>query len=441
MLNSRPHDDRFVVATPSFPSVQTLRQVWRPPLAVWQPWLLSRLVIWVGMGLVAPSLPIAGAAIADRRGWWLFLTGDGEWYSQIANFGYIPDAGQAMPSLAFLPFYPMLCRLVMEIGQVPFIGAGLVVNNLAFLLALTLLHRWIVARWNVTIAKWTIAAIAWFPLSIFCGLADVDGLFLLLNVLTLQCFSRRYYGLAAGFGALATATRTMGLSLMPTLISTAWQHRRSRLAYWVGPLGLIGFGLYSLYCGWRTGDLFAFDNALNFLPQKPPNLLDWKAWGETLRGGIVGPIDPRNGNLKSIFYPLQFCTIEVLAFLLWRFPDRLRPQWRPWGAVALGLWFWLLWPWGFVRMMTVVGGIALFWTQRLRMGVLLTNYGFWSLLWLAFSSHPISPERGFFGIVSLPIALGFWLARRPNWRVPLISGFGVMLLGSAVLLAIGQLPR
>jgi hypothetical protein len=421
-----------------FPRLATLQTVLKPPREVWQPWLFSRLLVWVAMGLISPNLPLVQAAFAQRLGWGVFLLGDGRWYAQIATTGYGLDAGHLSPTIAFFPLYPMLSAMLMQLGQIPFVFAGLIINNFAFLFALTILHHWIIQRWNPIVAKWTIAAIAWFPLSLFCTLADADGLFLLLNVLTLQCFNQRYYGLAAGFGAMATATRSMGLSLMPTLVSAAWQQRRSDFAYWVSGLTLIGFTLYSLYCGWRFGDLFAFDRALNFLPQRPASLLDWGSWAETLRGGIVGPIDPQTGQLKSIWYPIQFCTIEICAFLVWRFKALIQPWLRPWLVVSLGLWFWLLWPLGLVRTLTVAGGLYLFWTQRQRLGVLLTNYTFWSLLWLAFSPQPIAPERGFFAIVALPIGLGFWLARRPLWRVPLILGFGLMLGGMAMLVALGE---
>jgi hypothetical protein len=421
-----------------FPPIATLQQVLKPPRAVWQPWLFSRLLVWVAMGLIAPSLPIGSAIVAQRLGWGVFLLGDGQWYAQIATAGYLQTATEISPAVAFFPLYPLLCAIVMQLGPMPFVFAGLLVNNLAFLLALTILYHWVAGRWNPIVAKWTIAATAWFPLSLFCSLADADGLFLLLNVLTLQSFSREYYGLAAGFGAMATATRSMGLSLMPTLVSAAWQQRRADLAYWVGGLTLIGFTLYCLYCGWQFGDVFAFDQALNFWPQRPPGLLDWRAWGATLRGGIVGPIDTQTGTIRSVWYPIQFCTIEVCAFLIWRFKAQIRPRLRPWLVVSLGLWFWLLWPLGFVRTLTVVGGLYLFWRSRQQLGILLTNYTFWSLLWLAFSHQPIAPERGIGAIVAVPIALGFWLARRPHWRVPVVLGFGLMLLGSAVLMAQGQ---
>jgi hypothetical protein len=409
----------------------SLRQGLKPPREVWQPWLFSRLVVWVAMGLIAPSLP--GGAAAQRLGWGVFLLGDGQWYAQIATTGYRAD-----PTAAFFPLYPMLCAALVQLGQIPFVFAGLLVNNLAFLMALTVLHHWVAGRWNPIVAKWTIAAMCWFPLSLFYGLADADGLFLLLNVLTLQRFSREDYGLAAGFGALATATRSMGLSLMPTLVSAAWQQRRADFAYWVGGLTLIGFTLYCLYCGWRFGDVFAFDRALQSWSQRPAGLLDWQAWGETLRGGIVGPVDAETGAIRSVWYPIQFCTIEIWAFLVWRFKAQIRPRLRPWLVVSLALWFWLLWPLGSVRTLTVVGGLYLCWTERQRLGILLTNYTFWSLLWLAFSPGPIAPERGIFAIIAVPIALGFWLAKRPHWRIPIVLGFGLMLLGSAVLMAQGQ---
>lgn len=363
------------------------------------------------MGLIAPNLPLGERAA--RLGWGIFLLGDGQWYAQIATSGYWRDAMGQFPAVAFFPLYPLLCAIVMQLGQMPFVFAGLLINNAAFLLALTILHRWVAVRWHPVVAKWTIAAIAWFPLSIFGTLADADGLFLLLNVVALQGFSRGYYGVAGAAGALVAATRSLGLSLLPTLVGVAWQQRRPQSAYWAGGVTLLGFALYCLLCGVWFGDVFAFDRALAWLLQRPPGLLDWGAWGETLRGGIVGPIDPNTGGVRSIWFPIQFCVIEISLFLIWRFQARIQPVLRPWLVVALALWFWLLWPLGLVRTLTVLGGLYLFWAHRSQLGVLLTNYTFWSLLWLAFSQHPMSPERGFYAIVGLPICFGLWLAKWP----------------------------
>jgi hypothetical protein len=416
----------LVSDTPSLPRWVTLLL---PPPQVWQPWLFSRLLIWVTVGLIAPNLnPAHTASSVD---WNIFLTADGHWYQQIVQQGY--QAGQS-PHLTFFPLFPLLCSGLMLLSGMPFIFAGLLINNLAFLAALTILYRWLRDRWHPELAKWTIAAMAWLPLSVFCGVADADGLFLLLNVVTLYYFSAQSYAMAAIGGFCASATRSLGLSLMPTLIAAAWHDRQSSRAYWAGGIAVGGFTLYSLYCTLRFGDPFAFDQALQFWPERPPGLLDLSAWGKTLRSGIVGPIDRTSGKIESIGFPIQFCTIEVMAFLLWRFSDRVLPKVRIAITILLVLWFWSLWPEGLIRTGSVIGGLYLVWSERRSLGPMLRQYAFWSLLWLAFSANPISPERGMFAIAPFTIALGMWLTQNAPWRIPVLTALALMLAGTAVRL-------
>jgi Gpi18-like mannosyltransferase len=403
---------------------------------VWQPWLFSRLLIWVAIGLIAPNVPTAAGTLpAFDPGWGAFMLGDGIWYGQIATIGYQLNQQMQFPSVAFFPLYPIVCNVLMQLTGLPFVFTGLLVNNVAFLLALVVLHRWVMEQWGKSVAKWTIAAMAWFPLSALGTVVDAEGLSLLLTVLTLRSFVQKRYEITAVTGALATATRSMGLSLVPTLISAAWQQERSEKAFWAGWISLVGFGLFSLFCGIWFGDIFAFDRALQFLPRHSANLLDWGAWGRLILTGIVGPVDWARGTIRSIWFPIQFCVIEICGFLLWRFQDRVRPMLRPWLTITLLLWLWLLWPDGLLRLLVVVGGLVVFWQQRSALGILLTNYTFWSLLWVLFSSSPIAPERLIYGIVALPIGLGIWLNERPRWIFPVMMGFGLLLFGYAVVFA------
>jgi hypothetical protein len=406
------------------PLLSTLQPVLKPPRQVWQPWLFSRLLIWVTLGLIAPQLGVFGSA--RDLGWDVFLLGDGDWYRRIATQGY---SMQWLAGLAFFPLFPMLCSSLMVLFGISFVIAGLLINNLSFLVGLTILHHWLSDRWHPELAKWSIAVFCWLPLSLFFGIADSDGLFLLLNVLTLYWFDQRFYRGAAIVGALTTATRSMGLSLVPTLMGTAWQQRRSNAAYWIGGICLVGFIGYGFFCAAKFGNLAAFDLALQTMPDRPMRLLDFGGWGTTLRAGIVGPIDVTTGKIKSIGYPIQFCTIEILAFLLWRFQDWVKDTVRPWLAVGLVLWFWALWPVGFLRTLVVVGGLYLFWRERKALDALLRNHTFWSLLWLIFSLNPVTPERGMMAVVGMPICLGMWLVEQPLWRLPMLVGFGVMLMG------------
>ncbi len=411
------------------------RPWFKVPREVWQPWLFSRLLVWVAMGLIAPNLPTATGTlpIADL-GWNTFTLGDGVWYGQIATYGY-GRGPQVSGTVAFFPLYPLLCSLLMQITGMPFVFAGLLLNNLFFLAALWVLHEWVATSWHPTVAKWTIAAMAWFPLSALGTVVDAEGLYLLLSVLTLRSFVQQRYQFSAVLGALTTATRSMGLSIVPTLISVAWQQGRSPQAFWAGWISLSGFVLYSLFCGIGFGDLFVFDRALQFLPRHSAELLDWGAWSRIVITGIVGPVDWATGRIQSIWFPVQFCVIEICGFLLWRFHRLIRPMLRPWLTVTLLLWLWLLWPDGLLRSLVVFGSLAVFWSQRSALGVLLTNYTFWALLWVLFSNNPIAPERGLYAIVALPIGVGIVLTKSPRWIFPVMTGFALLLFGYSVVLA------
>ena len=48
----------------------------------------------------------------------------------------------------------------------PFAIAGTLVNNLAFLGALLVIYDWMQERYEVEIARWTIAILVWCPLSL-----------------------------------------------------------------------------------------------------------------------------------------------------------------------------------------------------------------------------------------------------------------------------------
>jgi hypothetical protein len=108
---------------------------------------------------------------------------------------------------------------------------------------------------------------------------------------------------------------------------------------------------------------------------------------------------------------------------------------RPWLTMTLFLWLWLLWPDGLLRSLIVLGSLYVFWSQRESLGVLLTNYTFWSLLWVLFSSSPIAPERGLYSIVALPIGVGLVLVRSPRWIFPVMTGLALLLFGYAVVFA------
>jgi Gpi18-like mannosyltransferase len=192
-------------------------------------WFLSRLVIAIGMQIIAPLVGLPPedwsplgfvSGFLPKSGWELFSHWDGKWYVQIANLGYsYADDGQHH-SVAFYPLFPLLMRGLTTLGMQVEV-AGVLINSLAFLGALAVVYFWVEERYDAGAVKWTTAVLAWCPFSLFCTVIYTEGLFLFLRASALRAFERGEYIWAAFWGALTTATRGPGVALIPTFLLTA----------------------------------------------------------------------------------------------------------------------------------------------------------------------------------------------------------------------------
>jgi hypothetical protein len=189
---------------------------------------------------------------------------DALWFLRIAAHGYRVRDGSA----AFFPLYPLAVRaLSFCIGHHP-LAAGLILSNGCFLAALILFFRLTEREYSRERARRATLYLAIFPTAFFFLAPYSESLFLLLVV---ACFlsARQRHWLAAGVaGALASATRSTGLVLVPALALEAllqlrassptgaadWLRRGVRPA--IGTL-LSGAGMmaYLLYWRLRSGDV------------------------------------------------------------------------------------------------------------------------------------------------------------------------------------------
>jgi hypothetical protein len=392
---------------------------------VFWPWCLSRLAIAIAMVALAPYLPDPQGGQVPTMDWSVLSQWDGAWYEKIATQGY---DGRTY-AISFFPLYPLLSRMVMAMTGWRFAIAGVVVNSLAFFGALGVIYRMMVRQHGESAARWTVQLLAWCPLSIFCMVTYTEGLFLLVTALALESFGRGAFGRAAMFGLLTTATRWNGLTLVLGFVSTAWQKRWPKGAYWAAGLSCLGLVAYMVYC-WRSfGDPIAF-----YYAQKSFGDV---GWGMVLLHVLVGPIDHLTGAVKNIGHPLQFMAIELGTVLLWRFRRRVKAEILPWLGFVLGIWLWLLAGDGAIKLAAIVGAVSLLWGERQRLGAVLTHYGFWSLLLVLLSGSAVSAERYLYAIVSLGIAGGLWLSRHPLWGKPILLGFGIVMVSMAVRFAQG----
>ncbi|HEY9834154.1 MAG TPA: mannosyltransferase family protein [Stenomitos sp.] len=349
-------------------------------------WLLSRLVIIVAMQLLAPVSPISSVThsgtlpldytpgFVPQTSWNLFAHWDGAWYRKIATLGYDYAQDGKYHSIAFFPLFPLAIRAVMALG-LPSPVAGTWVNNLALLGALWLLYGWAQERYNVSVARWATAVLAWCPFSLYGTVVYSEGLFLLVTTAALRSFDHGQYAKAALWGTLATATRSTGVALIPAFLIVAWQEKRPTIAYIAGLAAMAGLLLFSLYCAIDFADPLAF--------------------------------------------------VHVQQAWKWQHPSWLRVLAK---ALKLDEENWL-------RVVTFWGGGYLLWSLRTKLPPVAVAYGFCSLGIILATGSLSSVSRYVYGIVSIALALGWCFARHPRWGYVTLGLFAVMLVRFALRFA------
>lgn len=394
--------------------------------------LLSRLVILVSMMLVAPIAAGSGSTQRAIGDWQVLVGWDSVHYLGIATRGYEYAADGIGHTVAFFPMLPLLIKAGMIVGLPPAL-AGAVVNNAAFLGALVVLAIWLSDRYDATIARWSVAALAWCPFSLFGTVVYTEGLFLFFSTAALRAFDRRQHGWAGLWGCLASATRLPGLTLAPAFLLIAWRERRSWAAYLAAIASTGGVLLFSVFC-WVQ-----FHEPLAFLwVQKawhPSGLFYGEGWLKSLVQITLGPATWNKGTLVDPLYPIAVAVLCGVGWLLWRFHTRLGKRVTYCGAWAIVLLLWLLAGSPLINAVMFWGGVYLLWRFRRALPPVAVIYGLLSLAMILSSGRTISVERHTYGVVSVAIAMGLLLSRYPRWGYAVLGFFALLLVSLSLRFA------
>jgi len=399
---------------------------------------MTPFLVWLGSRLLIGVALVVGHQFLPSRWhfdsiWQVVMSWDGIWYHEIATVGYQDFLPGQPAAVAFFPLFPLITRAVMALG-LPFAIAGCLVNNLAFLATLWVVHDWVKQQHGERAAGWAVAWLAFCPLALFTALTYTEGLFLLVSTLALRAFDRKQYGWAMLWGGLTTATRLPGIMLVPAFLLASWLQRRGAIAYLTTLVTASGLLLYMGYCALRFGDPLVFLRVMPAFGRPGMGFNGWQ-WAKIFIVGLLGPVEWDPVRLKNPLAPLQVGAIFAAGwFLGWRgnfLPTRL----LPWLGTALVLGYWLLWGDGFVKATLILGGGWLLWWQRRSLSPVLTLYGAFSLLLILFAGSPVSSDRYAYGIVSLSIAVGLLLDRFPRWGVPVLTLVAIILVGFSLRFA------
>ncbi|XGW00624.1 MAG: mannosyltransferase family protein [Leptolyngbya sp. BL-A-14] len=394
--------------------------------------LLSRLVILVSMMLIAPIASGTGSQKLAIGDWHVLVGWDSVHYLGIATKGYEYATDGVGHNVAFFPMLPLLIKAGMMLGLSPEL-AGALVNNAAFLGALMVLAGWVNDRYGQTVARWAVAALAWCPFSLFGTVVYTEGLFLLCSTAALRAFDRREHAWAAFWGCVASGTRLPGLTLAPAFLWVAWKERRSWSAYLAAIAAAGGALLFSLFCWVQFHDPLAFLKVQK--AWHPLGLIYGEGWLKSFVQITLGPTTWNRGHIADPLYPIAFVALCGLGWLLWRFHQRLGKSVTYYGACAIVLLLWLLAGSPLINAVMFWGGVYLLWHTRRALPPVAVVYGFFSLVMILSSGRTISVERHAYGVVSLAIAMGLLLSRRPRWGYAVLGFFALLLVSLSLRFA------
>jgi hypothetical protein len=296
----------------------------------------------VAVGVIAPrqgTPMVDGWPIAPvTYGWELLFTAaerqDAAWFLAIATRGYGAGDGSA----AFFPLYPVLIKMVASLPGIGPLGAALLVSNASFAAALVVLHGLTrLEGMPAHAARLTVLLVAIFPTAFFFLAPYTEGVFLLLSVSAFWFARRDRWWLAALAGALAAATRSVGVLLALGLgVEAVLQARRdgrplfprlgAALAVGLGPL------LYLVWWRVQQGDALGPWNAQRNWQREP-------RWPWQTLADAVSDAWRLGGYWLVDLLVVGIVLLAVLAGL-----RRLRPSYSVYALASLTLPLVYAWP-------------------------------------------------------------------------------------------------
>lgn len=208
----------------------------------------------------APTFPYAGWLHEAFGPWWMVRWAgfDGVHYLTLAREGY----GKTANLEAFFPMYPLFLNLLSRI--IPnSVVAGLLISHLMFGVVLLLLIKICQLEKHKNIV-FLILLFLLFPTSYAFVSLYTESLFLALALGSWYAARKQRWLVAGLLCAAATATRVVGVFLIPALIVEAFQQakeqqkRISRKILIAGLLGIFGILSYMVYLQLRVHDSLAF---------------------------------------------------------------------------------------------------------------------------------------------------------------------------------------
>ncbi|MBU0598602.1 hypothetical protein KKF61_06485, partial [Patescibacteria group bacterium] len=182
------------------------------------------------------------------------------------------DWYQTAEQAAFFPLYPFLIKIIGIVINNYFV-AGLLVSNIAFIVALFILYKLLRLKYEAGFTKRTIFYLLIFPTAFFFGSLYSESLFLLWIVSSFYLIKKKAYWGAAMTVSLAILTRSIGIFIIPALLLEIFRQNSGQVV-WLKIKNVLKTLVLPVivFVGWLAylksvyGDYFAFINIQDTWP-------------------------------------------------------------------------------------------------------------------------------------------------------------------------------
>lgn len=177
---------------------------------------------------------------------------DGIYYLSIAGGGYTRDMA------GFFPLYPIAIYIVSQVFEIQTTyGIGqfftaIFLSNFFFFLSIIVLYLLLRLDYSRKISLSSIFFLLIFPTSFYFVSIYTESMFLFLTVLSFYYARKKNWLLAGISGALLSATRIVGIAILPALVVSFWlsnkEKKLSLIKSWplfLIPTGVLGYVLYN----------------------------------------------------------------------------------------------------------------------------------------------------------------------------------------------------
>lgn len=208
------------------------------------------------VGVAAADAALEHHSLGSAIGHW-----DGAWYARLALHGYPAHSVHGPSTLGFLPLFPALIWILMQLGIQSPVLAGALISGVGGLVATILVQRLAAGWWGEAAGRRAAILFCLFPGSVVFSMAYSEGLLIPLAAGCILALERRRWLLAGALAGLATATGADALALtVACAISAAvmvYRHGprdREALRSLLAPLlSLVGIAAFAIFLWQWTG--------------------------------------------------------------------------------------------------------------------------------------------------------------------------------------------